>query len=131
MKKTSLLSLLFLAAGIGSAQAQELKFSKAKFHVGDNMEWGKLSTDDSQWRTLSVLSTWSGQGVSNPNNYAWYRIKFVLPESMRTAGDVKNVLRFDMGMKAHNPASGQERWPLVNPRFSRDAEFDFSVGDPF
>ena len=59
MKKTSLLSLLFLAAGIGSAQAQELKFSKAKFHVGDNMEWGKLSTDDSQWRTLSVLSTWS------------------------------------------------------------------------
>lgn len=97
MKKTSLLSLLFLAAGIGGAQAQELKFSKAKFHVGDNMEWGKLSADDSQWRTLSVLSTWSGQGVSNPNNYAWYRIKFVLPESMRTAGDVKNVLRFDMG----------------------------------
>lgn len=41
------------------------------------------------------------------------------------------LLRFDMGMKAHNPASGQERWPLVNPRFSRDAEFHFSVGYPF
>ena len=41
------------------------------------------------------------------------------------------LLRFDMGMKAHNPASGQEKWPLVHPRFKRDSEFHFSVGYPF
>lgn len=41
------------------------------------------------------------------------------------------LLRVDMGMKAHNPASGQEHWPLINPRFSRDSEFHFSVGYPF
>lgn len=41
------------------------------------------------------------------------------------------LLRFDMGMKAHNPAMNQEPWPLLHPRFKRDAAFHFSVGYPF
>lgn len=41
------------------------------------------------------------------------------------------LVRVDMGMKAHNPASGQEHWPLFSPKFSRDSEFHFSVGYPF
>ena len=41
------------------------------------------------------------------------------------------LVRVDMGMKAHNPASGQEHWPLFHPRFKRDSEFHFSVGYPF
>ncbi len=41
------------------------------------------------------------------------------------------LVRVDMGMKAHNPASGQDHWPLINPKFKRDSEFHFSVGYPF
>ncbi len=41
------------------------------------------------------------------------------------------LLRFDLGMKAHNPAMNQERWPIIHPRWSRDATFHFSVGYPF
>lgn len=41
------------------------------------------------------------------------------------------LLRFDVGMKAHNPASGQEKWPLISPSLKRDAEIHFSVGYPF
>jgi len=41
------------------------------------------------------------------------------------------LMRFDLGMKAHNPASGQEHWPLFSPSFKRDAEFHFSIGYPF
>ena len=41
------------------------------------------------------------------------------------------LVRFDVGMKAHNPASGQEHWPLFSPSFKRDAELHFSVGYPF
>ncbi len=41
------------------------------------------------------------------------------------------LVRVDMGMKAHNPASGQEHWPLIHPDFRRDSEFHFSVGYPF
>lgn len=41
------------------------------------------------------------------------------------------LLRFDLGMKAYNPAMNQEKWPLVNPNWKRDATFHFSVGYPF
>lgn len=41
------------------------------------------------------------------------------------------LLRFDLGFKAHNPARGQERWPIAHPDWGRDATFHFSVGYPF
>jgi len=41
------------------------------------------------------------------------------------------LLRLDMGLKAHNPASGQDRWPLFDPSWKRDVSFHFSVGYPF
>lgn len=43
------------------------------------------------------------------------------------------ILRFDMGMKAVNPAytTTREHWPLLHPRMSRDFSFHFAVGMPF
>lgn len=43
------------------------------------------------------------------------------------------VLRFDMGVKAINPAysSKKEHFPLLNPKLSRDCQFHFAVGMPF
>ncbi|MDE6297673.1 MAG: outer membrane protein assembly factor, partial [Muribaculaceae bacterium] len=41
------------------------------------------------------------------------------------------LLRFDMGMKAHNPAINAEPWPLIHPKWRRDHSFHFSIGYPF
>lgn len=41
------------------------------------------------------------------------------------------LIRFDLGMKAHNPAIGEERWPLIHPNWHRDSSFHFSIGYPF
>ena len=41
------------------------------------------------------------------------------------------LIRFDLGMKAHNPARGAEPWPLLHPRWGRDRSFHFSIGYPF
>lgn len=41
------------------------------------------------------------------------------------------LLRLDLGMKAHNPAFGQEQWPIIHPRWHRDSSIHFSVGYPF
>ena len=42
------------------------------------------------------------------------------------------VFRLDAGMKAVNPAySGKDKYPLLNPRFSRDFALHFAVGYPF
>ena len=43
------------------------------------------------------------------------------------------ILRFDMGMKAVNPAyeNAKEHWAIIHPRLSRDFAFHFAVGLPF
>ena len=43
------------------------------------------------------------------------------------------IVRFDMGMKAVNPAytTRREHYPLLHPRLSRDFAFHFAVGLPF
>ncbi|MBO4995951.1 MAG: BamA/TamA family outer membrane protein [Muribaculaceae bacterium] len=41
------------------------------------------------------------------------------------------LLRFDLGIKAHNPAMNQEPWPIIHPRWKRDTTLHFSVGYPF
>lgn len=41
------------------------------------------------------------------------------------------LLRFDLGMKAHNPAIGERPWPLIHPKWKRDSSFHFSIGYPF
>ena len=43
------------------------------------------------------------------------------------------VLRFDMGMKAVNPAyrNKEEHYAIIHPDFSRDFSFHFAVGLPF
>lgn len=43
------------------------------------------------------------------------------------------ILRFDMAMKAVNPAyeTTREHYPLVHPNFNRDFTFHFAVGLPF
>ena len=43
------------------------------------------------------------------------------------------ILRFDLGMKAINPAfeEGDAHYPILHPKFSRDNAFHFAVGMPF
>jgi outer membrane protein assembly factor BamA len=43
------------------------------------------------------------------------------------------IVRFDMGMKAVNPAytTEEEHFPIVHPKLSRDFAFHFAVGLPF
>ena len=41
------------------------------------------------------------------------------------------LLRFDLGMKAHNPAMGERPWPIISPNWHRDSSFHFSIGYPF
>lgn len=44
------------------------------------------------------------------------------------------ILRFDLGMKAVNPAyeeEDDEHYPILHPKFSRDYAFHFAVGLPF
>ena len=97
MKKSILLTFYLSVATMLGSTAQVLKLTDAKFQKGDNMEWKNTTFDDSRWKTLSMLKPWTEQGISNPNNYAWYRIRFTLPESMLDNSDIKETVLFAMG----------------------------------
>lgn len=41
------------------------------------------------------------------------------------------IFRIDLGLKLHNPAEGQLKWPITKMSWKRDATFLFAVGYPF
>ena len=52
----------------------------------------------------------------------------------RSEESIYFIVRFDLGMKAINPAysaESSEHYPLLHQRFSRDYAFHFAVGLPF
>ncbi|MDO5570474.1 MAG: putative Ig domain-containing protein [Bacteroidales bacterium] len=79
------------------AQSQTLSFDNAKFKFGDDPSWKSLEFDDSSWQTKSVVSSWDNQGIGKEKTYAWYRIHFVLPESMRNSSGKSSILKIEMG----------------------------------
>lgn len=80
--KKNLLLFTFMVMGLLQVQAQKITISEARFHVGDQAAWNRMNFDDSQWTIVPVGELWTNFGVSNPNNYAWYRMKVVIPKSL-------------------------------------------------
>lgn len=98
MKKRNILLSALLAASLAwNASAQNLNFDRAQFHVGDNPEWKSAAFDDSAWQSLVVGETWDMQGIHNDEAFAWYRLKFVMPESLLNASDMKTTVKFNLG----------------------------------
>jgi len=73
-------------------------FSTDPHDVGRGQAWEKPEWDDSGWRTLQAPGMWQDQGITedNPNwqyedplmrhpynGVAWYRVKVVIPETLR------------------------------------------------
>jgi sialate O-acetylesterase len=80
----------------GTAQAQTLPLPVSwKFKLGDNMEWAKPSFNDAAWGTKQVGSSWAATGMKD-NVYAWYRIKIVIPSSMKRA-EKPNGIKLNLG----------------------------------
>ncbi|MCX6243957.1 MAG: putative Ig domain-containing protein [Bacteroidetes bacterium] len=68
-----------------------------KFHPGDDMKWAAPAFDDSKWVTLLPSKVWEDQGYEKLNGYAWYRIRFMLPSSLKESGITKDSLQFLLG----------------------------------
>ena len=54
-----------------------------KFNTGDNHDWSKTNYDDSNWDYILVPGYWESRGWADYNGFAWYRIKFFVPEKLR------------------------------------------------
>jgi sialate O-acetylesterase len=51
-----------------------------KINIGDIPDWKNPDYDDKEWKEIFVPAFWEAQGYKNYDGFAWYRMKFTLPE---------------------------------------------------
>ncbi|GAA4310764.1 hypothetical protein GCM10023149_05560 [Mucilaginibacter gynuensis] len=96
---TRLLILLLLATTARTAFAQNGKFinlKTGKFITGDQPEWKSPNFDDTQWKAAQIGEVWQTQGFPDYHGYAWYRIKVVIPSSLKKEAYWRDSLRIHL-----------------------------------
>lgn len=83
MKNINLIkaSLIFwLSLFCQAVLAQTINLPKeSKFKFGDNLAWANPNLNDSDWATQRLAKSFT-----KDSSYAWYRIKIVIPSSLKT-----------------------------------------------
>lgn len=88
---------LLLAATALSAQESLRLDVPWKFLPGDHPAALQPGFDDAGWVSLKVDRVWEEQGYPKLDGYACYRLRFVLPESLRGRDRLKAGIRFALG----------------------------------
>lgn len=96
MKKVLLFFFFFLIGHVMSAQ-QTIELANWKFKTGDNLDWAKPGYKDSSWKTIQVGKNWEAQGYTGYDGYAWYRITFNLPTSLKENVLFKDSILLSLG----------------------------------
>jgi cephalosporin-C deacetylase-like acetyl esterase len=86
---------LFVAAAlclmiILSGRAQSIVPAEWKFITGDKTEYADSALNEYWWTDISPLKLWEEQGSAGYDGFAWYRVKVVVPSSMKN-----NALKYD------------------------------------
>ena len=68
-----------------------------KFINKDNLNFSKSDFDDAQWTDIGVDNTWNKQGFSQHEGFGWYRIKVVIPSSLKDNSYLVDSLIFHLG----------------------------------
>ena len=91
------LSIIFLCLGqTGGKSLVELK-SGWKFINKDDLEFARPDYNDANWKSIRVDKTWDKQGYSRNEGFGWYRIKVVIPSSLKENAFLKDSLIFHLG----------------------------------
>lgn len=84
---TRLLVLMFLAAFSFAAESRAQNWRQAldlsgfwKFEIGDDRNYADPKFDDSAWDKIEVPGAWENEGYPGYDGFAWYRVRFSLPE---------------------------------------------------
>jgi len=75
---------------ISSGRAQSIVPAEWKFLTGDKPEYIDSAMNDYWWKDISPLRLWETQGFEGYDGFAWYRVKVVVPASMK-----KNAFKYD------------------------------------
>ncbi|MDZ7721271.1 MAG: hypothetical protein U5R06_00220 [candidate division KSB1 bacterium] len=67
------------------------------FKTGDSLMWAQPDYDDAGWQSLSPSRVWEQQGLESYDGFAWYRIRFDLPESFKSTSVLQDSIQFYLG----------------------------------
>lgn len=90
MKITKGISLFILIVTILFACSRPSKILSLdenwKFQTGDKTEFSKTGFDDSSWKNIKSGKAWEKQGYKDYDGIAWYRLKLIIPSSLKPVG---------------------------------------------
>ncbi len=90
MIKRLLIAAVATLITISTCHSQSIALAEWKFLTNDKPEYIDSAMNDYWWDDISPLELWESQGFSGYDGFAWYRVKVVVPESMK-----KNAFRYD------------------------------------
>lgn len=94
--RTFLLIFSCFFIGMNIFSQQHLSFPVAKFKTGNDASWKERNFDDGDWNEIKTSTWWEGQGYSNYDGFAWYRIHFFLSSSLLEKYYLKDKLSFNL-----------------------------------
>ncbi len=68
-----------------------------RFMPDDNLSYADPSLSDTSWKEISPLQVWDAQGYADLDGYAWYRVRFHLPSSLKEHAYFKDSLVIYLG----------------------------------
>ena len=93
----TIILLVFMCISI-FVRSQVNDISKGwKFKTGDDLQWAQKNFNDKDWKQIEVAKTWDEQGYIKHEGYAWYRVKFVIPSSIKEKYFLKDSLKIYLG----------------------------------
>jgi cephalosporin-C deacetylase len=100
MAKRLLLAVLAASVISVTGNSQSIVPAEWKFLKGDKQEFADSSFNDYWWDNISPLTVWEKQGFAGYDGYAWYRVKVVIPRSLKRnaykyGGLILNLGRID------------------------------------
>ncbi|MDP4213698.1 MAG: GH116 family glycosyl hydrolase [Bacteroidota bacterium] len=95
MKKLAILIFLPFTVYL-NAQNIPIK-SGWKFKTGDDPAWADPALNDSHWAPIAIGEYWEPQGYDHYDGFAWYRLRIVIPSSIKGSAYFSQSLVFDLG----------------------------------
>jgi len=91
--------IVFIAVVISNqihAQLVQHLPNECKFKQGDDLNWADLKFDDANWDTKLLATSWTST-TQKANVFAWYRIKIIIPSSMKSLAKNDNGIKLNLG----------------------------------
>ncbi len=91
-------ALLVLSCSRSKMNTDELVLpNEWKFTTGDSIEYSKPEFNDLSWKTIKVDTFWEAQNYTDFDGIAWYRLKLVIPSSLKEKCSILQKVRINLG----------------------------------